>query len=399
MPVNPCGQVMDTLRRGYRQEMQGWQGDPATFTARWYRADPGAKVYSADCAYRSSNWDSAPQFAPVGEQWPRSRTYDRGQNFLGTTGQSVCGSAQAWAEGGLHGRDPEILVPPSGQCPCCAQRVQLGSLGSGSGLLSRPWQSSRLPSGSGLVSRQYQVFGQQSLVGTGTALDSDQADRHHQLSLVGSGSALVSVRQARQSQQSLIGSGSGLVSRQYQVFHQLSLIGSGTALLSTQDYSVNYIGEIRIFGWSATPAGWLECDGSQVSQATYSALYAALGATWGSPSAGNFFLPDLRRAVPMGRGGTVVFGPNNALGSRGGTEGVTLAASESGLPAHTHGPPTGGTGYLVARAGSAAVLSNGINIPFDNLSPTGANTAAAAAAAHSNVQPSAVVKFMIFAGP
>ena len=45
------------------------------------------------------------------------------------------------------------------------------------------------------------------------------------------------------------------------------------------------------------PGGYLECDGSQKSSSTYSALSTLLGSTYNNgqtPSSGNFFLPDLR---------------------------------------------------------------------------------------------------------
>jgi microcystin-dependent protein len=54
------------------------------------------------------------------------------------------------------------------------------------------------------------------------------------------------------------------------------------------------------------PAGWLICNGAVVSQATYAALYAVLGATWGSNAGGNFTLPDFRgcflRGLDSGKG-------------------------------------------------------------------------------------------------
>lgn len=53
-------------------------------------------------------------------------------------------------------------------------------------------------------------------------------------------------------------------------------------------------GTIVAFGGVTAPAGWLACDGAVVATSAYPALYAAIGATWGSPGAGQFSLPDLR---------------------------------------------------------------------------------------------------------
>ncbi len=56
------------------------------------------------------------------------------------------------------------------------------------------------------------------------------------------------------------------------------------------------------FGGSTVPSGWLYCDGSEVSQATYPNLYAAIGNTWGTAAAGNFKLPDFRGFLKIGDG-------------------------------------------------------------------------------------------------
>lgn len=52
--------------------------------------------------------------------------------------------------------------------------------------------------------------------------------------------------------------------------------------------------------------GWLECNGDQLDQTKYSALYNALKDSWGRTENGKFFLPDLRglflRGWDHGRG-------------------------------------------------------------------------------------------------
>ena len=64
------------------------------------------------------------------------------------------------------------------------------------------------------------------------------------------------------------------------------------------------IGSMRI--WPAvtppaTPGTWLLCDGAQVSQTTYAALFALIGHTFGAdPGGGNFILPDLRGRTAFG---------------------------------------------------------------------------------------------------
>ncbi len=66
-------------------------------------------------------------------------------------------------------------------------------------------------------------------------------------------------------------------------------------------------GSVQAFAGNSLPSGWLWCNGAEVSQATYSALYTAIGTLYSTnrktaPSAGNFFLPDLRGCYIAGAG-------------------------------------------------------------------------------------------------
>ena len=87
-------------------------------------------------------------------------------------------------------------------------------------------------------------------------------------------------------------------------------------------------------GAGTIPAGYLACDGSNYATATYPALSAVLGTTWGAPGGGNFTVPDSRRRVSVGSGGTAVSGPANTVGSVGGEE--THVQSTAEIAAHTH---------------------------------------------------------------
>jgi microcystin-dependent protein len=71
--------------------------------------------------------------------------------------------------------------------------------------------------------------------------------------------------------------------------------------------SVTPSGAVLAFAMATAPTGWLECDGSAVSRATYAALFAAIGTTFGSGNGTTTFnLPDLRgefiRGWDHGRG-------------------------------------------------------------------------------------------------
>ena len=86
-----------------------------------------------------------------------------------------------------------------------------------------------------------------------------------------------------------------------------------------------------ILPWSSgsIPTGFLECDGSAVSQSTYAALYAVIGTTYGDPGGGNFNLPDLRDNVPIGKSGT------KNLAQTGGANSVTVTGNIGGSVANT----------------------------------------------------------------
>jgi microcystin-dependent protein len=73
---------------------------------------------------------------------------------------------------------------------------------------------------------------------------------------------------------------------------------------------VNFLpaGIVMDYAGSSVPTGWLECDGAAVSRATYSALFTAIGTTWGAgDGATTFNLPPSAGRSRIGRGtGTVV---------------------------------------------------------------------------------------------
>jgi microcystin-dependent protein len=107
-----------------------------------------------------------------------------------------------------------------------------------------------------------------------------------------------------------------------------------------------FVAEIRIFPFNFAPRGWAWCDGQLLPLSQNTALFSLLGTTYGGDGKSTFALPDLRGAAPMHPGQ----GPGLSLydlGQRGGSETVTLVASE--IPSHTH--------TLTASADDASVLS------------------------------------------
>ena len=88
-------------------------------------------------------------------------------------------------------------------------------------------------------------------------------------------------------------------------------------------------GTITLWPSDTIPVGWLICNGSGYATATYPALYAVIGTTYGSTS--GFQVPDLRTRVPYGVGSTY-----GTVGTTGGSAVHAVTAQESFLKDHTH---------------------------------------------------------------
>lgn len=81
-------------------------------------------------------------------------------------------------------------------------------------------------------------------------------------------------------------------------------------------------GVVCMFGGTAVPAGWLECNGQAVSRVAYATLFAAIGTANGAgDGVTTFNVPDVRGRAPHGvgtasGGGQLVW----AVGSKFGSE-------------------------------------------------------------------------------
>lgn len=174
----------------------------------------------------------------------------------------------------------------------------------------------------------------------------------------------------------IIGNGSGLSSRS----NAMTVDWDGVPTF------YGMAGEIKMWAGDTIPNGWLLCDGSEVSKTDYPELYAAIGNLWGTPnSSSNFKLPNLAGKAPVGYDPTDI--DFNPVGHTGGEKTHKLTIDE--MPAHTHSrnyysadwcSNGGKSGYHGNEAGSKR-----------NTGSTGRNVA------HNNLQPYAVVKYIICA--
>lgn len=129
------------------------------------------------------------------------------------------------------------------------------------------------------------------------------------------------------------------------------------------------VGSIMPYVGDTAPSGWLMCDGSYVSTATYALLFDRIKNKYGAPQTGRFKLPDFRGKFMLGfsgmSGGVGISTPlptNNSivneaaagiLGASGGRDAAFI--EEENLPDHFHSL-TGDTGtqyYAVSNVENA----------------------------------------------
>lgn len=114
-----------------------------------------------------------------------------------------------------------------------------------------------------------------------------------------------------------------------------------------------YVGEIRLFGFSRLPNGWLPCDGSLQAISVYDVLFNLIGTTYGGDGQVTFAMPDLRGQVPLHWGNGPGLTPRT-IGEASGTETVTLIQNQ--MPAHSH------TLFVTSATSTATAIGTGTNL-------------------------------------
>lgn len=135
-----------------------------------------------------------------------------------------------------------------------------------------------------------------------------------------------------------------------------------------------FIGTILPWAMTWAPEGWFPCDGRQLSQSQYQAVYSLIGTIYGGSGTISFNLPDLRGRVPVGMDLNAVHGILYQAGAVGGHTTVNTALSILNLPQHNHPAAIGGaaTGTLPKMSGSLNVSANAgtTNTPSDTNVPS-----------------------------
>jgi microcystin-dependent protein len=60
-----------------------------------------------------------------------------------------------------------------------------------------------------------------------------------------------------------------------------------------------FIGSIELFPFTYAPMGWMYCDGTMLSIADYSPLFALIGTNYGGDGINTFALPNLQGTEPI----------------------------------------------------------------------------------------------------
>lgn len=163
-----------------------------------------------------------------------------------------------------------------------------------------------------------------------------------------------------------------------------------------------FIGQILMFGGNFAPRGWALCDGQLLPIAQNQALFAILGTTYGGDGRTSFALPDLRGRVAVHPGSGSGLSAYS-LGQEGGTEAVTLQASE--MPSHNHSPKLHGVhddaDHNCPEDAGLAMVKNPRNGYVDKtpdvemIAGSVTEIDVGGDGAHDNVQPYACVNFII----
>jgi|SRR5271154_2414380 len=166
-----------------------------------------------------------------------------------------------------------------------------------------------------------------------------------------------------------------------------------------------FLGQILMVGFNFAPIGWALCNGQTMSISQNTALFSLLGTYYGGDGISTFNLPDLQSRVPVHQGQGAGLSPY-FIGSNGGTENVTLLATQ--MPSHSHlinvnntpGTAPDPTNNIQAEAGTGDPRSPTLISQFTNAASTGTmapNTVSLAGGnlPHANIQPYLTINFII----
>jgi microcystin-dependent protein len=111
-------------------------------------------------------------------------------------------------------------------------------------------------------------------------------------------------------------------------------------------------GTIDTWGGIIAPIGWLLCDGSLISQSTYSALFSSIGGSFGI-SGGFFNIPDFRGRFLRGVSGVSPNDPNKTTRTA-----MNIGGNVGNLIGSIQSNSTAVNGLTISDAGHFHYISN-----------------------------------------
>jgi microcystin-dependent protein len=115
---------------------------------------------------------------------------------------------------------------------------------------------------------------------------------------------------------------------------QVARNAAAAAQNAVDNFQGEFTGTIKMWPTATAPNGYLSCAGAAVSRATYAALFAVIGTTFGAGDGSTTFnLPNYVDRMPIGAG-TIA-----ALAVTGGSKEATLVSHSHSVndPGHSHG--------------------------------------------------------------
>jgi microcystin-dependent protein len=148
------------------------------------------------------------------------------------------------------------------------------------------------------------------------------------------------------------------------------------------------VGAVDDFAGLTIPAGWLECNGALISRTTYSALFTAIGTTFGAGDGSTTFaLPSIKGVSVVGyKSGDSDFG---TLNQQGGVK--TVAITETTMAAHTHA----GTYTATITQGPTDNNWSNYHSGYGHKTNGSGTGSAGSGTAHNNLPPYLVLKKII----
>jgi microcystin-dependent protein len=156
-----------------------------------------------------------------------------------------------------------------------------------------------------------------------------------------------------------------------------------------------FLGEIKMFGGTFAPQGYMFCNGQLLPISQYDAVFALVGTTYGGDGQVTFGVPDLRGRAPVHQG----TGPGLStyqIGQTFGVENVTLNATQ--MPQHSHVVAASSATGSVGPAGAFWAQATGTQ-PYSSAANNAAmNTASVASSGgnqpHNNMMPFLAISFI-----